>query len=272
MLNADERLKKPWLAYIKPFKIYGNLYYIGSSLVCTHLIDTDEGLIIIDPGYPQTLYQIIYNISLLGFSVNDIKYIICTHGHYDHLGAAKSLKELCGAKIIIGKGDKDFANGTLDLTWAKELGFEYNEAFEPDILIQNNDIIKLGSTEILCKDASGHTPGTMAFFFYVTENSISLRAGLHGGVGFNSMKKEFLDSYNLSYATRENFVKNIDTLIKEPVDIHLGNHQSDNQTLYKASVKTEEFNPFIDKSEWESFLNKKRIGYFEMIKTEMAAT
>ena len=108
----------------------------------------------------------------------------------------------------------------------------------------------------------------MAFFFDVTDNSKTLRAGLHGGVGMNSMQKEFLDKYNLSYSTRESFVKNIDMLINENVDIHLGNHQSDNQTIRKSTLLSNPKNPFIDDTEWKCFLNKKRQDYFNMLKSE----
>ena len=244
----------PWEGYVKPFKIFGNLYFVGTTPASTHLIDTGDGLIILDPGYPQSLYIVINNICELGFKIKDIKYIINTHGHYDHLGAAKALKELTGATTFIGKEDVTYANGTDDLTWAKELGLEYHEAFEPDVLISNNDIIKLGNTEILCKDAPGHTPGTKAFFFDVTDGKITYRAAMHGGVGMNSMKKEFLDRYGLGTETREKFVPAINTFIDEKVDILLGNHVENNDTVGKSLQITEDFNPFIDNTAWKNFL------------------
>lgn len=265
---VDERLQKPWLSFAEPFSIYGNLYHIGTTLVCTHLIATEQGLVLIDPGYPQTLYLILSNIHKLGFSESDIRVIVCTHGHYDHLGAAKALQELCGAKICLGAGDRDYANGTLDLTWAKELGFEYHEAFEPDVLLCDGAVIELGSTRIECRAAAGHTPGTMAFFFEVAENGVTLRAGMHGGVGMNSMKKSFLDAYGLSYSTRESFPRNIDRLLEEKVDIHLGNHAVDNATFEKAAQKTPSHNPFIDPAEWPAFLLQKKEQYAALIRSE----
>ena len=70
--------------YIKPGRIFGNLYFVGIRAVCTHLIDTGDGLIIIDPGYRESLHIIIHNIRALGFNPMDIRYIIATHAHYDH--------------------------------------------------------------------------------------------------------------------------------------------------------------------------------------------
>ncbi len=258
----------PWEGYVKPFKIFGNLYFVGTKPASTHLIDTGDGLIVIDPGFPQSLYLVINNICELGFRIKDIKYIVMTHGHYDHLGATKALKELTGAKTFIGKEDLTYANGTVDLTWAKELGTEYYEAFEPDVLISHNDIIELGNTKILCMDAPGHTPGTKALFFDVTDGTKTLKAAMHGGVGMNTMKRQFLDKYGLSTDTREKFVPAIESFIDKEVDIFLGNHVENNDTVGKSLRMTESINPFIDKNEWKRFLSECIRCYNEIIKRE----
>ncbi len=262
---------RPWEGYVKPFRIFGNLYFIGTKPASTHLIDTGDGLIIIDPGYPQSLYIVINNIYELGFNIKDIKYIVVTHGHYDHLGAVKALVELTGAKTFIGKEDVTYANGTEDLTWAKELGTEYYEAFEPDVLISDGDIIELGNTSILCKDAPGHTPGTKAFFFDVTDGNTTLRAAMHGGVGMNSMKKPFLDRYGLSTDIRDKFVPYIESFINDKVDILLGNHVGNNDTVGKSLQITDSFNPFIDSTAWKNFLTEKIRTYNEIIENEKNA-
>lgn len=258
----------PWEGAVEPFRIFGNLYFIGTVPASTHLIDTGEGLILIDPGYPQSLYLVIHNLYKLGFQPEEIRYILCTHGHYDHLGAARALAELTGAKTLIGREDALYANGTLDLTWAKELGAVYQEAFEPDILLSDGDVVQLGNTEILCKAAPGHTPGTMAFFFDVTDGIHRYRAAMHGGVGMNSMRKEFLERYQLSESIRELFVPAIDRLMQEPVDILLGNHVGNNDTIGKASQITETENPFIDKTAWKHFLTAVKEKYYKMIEEE----
>lgn len=255
----------PWAGYVPPFRIFGNLYFVGTVPASTHLIDTGEGLIVIDPGYPQSLYLVIHNIYRLGFHISDVRYIVCTHGHYDHLGAARALTELTGAKTFIGKADAPYANGSVDLTWAKELGAEYHEAFEPSVLLNDNDVIRLGNTEILCRSAPGHTPGTMAFFFDVTDGKNVYRAGMHGGVGMNSMKKSFLKKYGLSTETREKFVAAIDGLMQERVDILLGNHVANNDTVGKSRQITETHNPFIDPTAWKKFLTETKEQYFRMI-------
>jgi len=266
---ASERQNHcPWESYVKPFKIFGNLYFVGTVSASSHLIDTGDGLILIDTGFPNGLYLVLENIRVLGFNPYDIKYIVLTHGHYDHLGSAKALSALTGAKTFLGEKDREYANGTKDLTWARELGFTYYESFEPDVLLQDGDIITLGNTKILCRTAAGHTEGTMAFFFNATDGKHTYRAAMHGGVGLNSMKKAFLSENGLSTETREKFIPCIDSFIDEPVDILLGNHVGNNDTIGKGEKITENFNPFIDNTAWKSFLTETKEKYFQMIKEE----
>ena len=264
-------MNTPWKDYIKPFRIYGNLYFIGTEPASSHLIATEEGLILIDTGYPQMLYLVIENIRRLGFDPNDVKYIIHSHGHYDHLGGTKAMIELFpGIKTFLGEDDIPYADGTLDLTWAKELGYKYYEAVTPDYAMHDGDIIKLGSTEILCLSTPGHSPGTMSFFFDVTENGRTLRAGMHGGVGIFSMAKKFLDEYGLSYDCREKFFAGLERLKSQHVDIHLGNHAYGSDTIGKAKRHAENpsINPFIDPEEWGIFLEKRRQLLLELIESE----
>lgn len=258
----------PWKGFVEPFKIFGNLYFVGTVPASTHLIDTGAGLILIDPGYPQSLYLVVRNIAKLGFSVDDVKYIVCTHGHYDHIGAVRALVELTGAKTFLGKEDASYADGTEDLTAATEIGTKYYEQFTPDVLLSDGDWIRLGNTAILCRSAPGHTPGTMAFFFDVTDGKKTYRAAMHGGVGMNSMKKQWLDKYGLSTDTRDKFIPAIDNLFDEPVDIVLGNHVKQNNTIEKGRQIREDFNPFIDSSEWKKFLTETKEKYYQMLEEE----
>lgn len=265
-MNA--KMAHPWKGYTEPFRIFGNLYFVGTVPASTHIIDTGAGLIMIDPGYPQSLYLVIDNMYRLGLNPHDVKYIVITHGHYDHLGAARAMVEMTGAKTFIGKEDADYANGKIDLTWAKELGTEYYEEFVPDVLLSHGDVIALGNTRILVKDAPGHTPGTKAFFFDVTDGEKTYRVGTHGGVGTNSMKKEFLERYGLPTSIREQFVPAIDALMDEKVEIFIGNHVNNNDTVGKGRRITETENPFIDPNAWKEFLELRKKMYFEVLESE----
>lgn len=243
-----------WDGYVKPFKIFGNLYFVGTEPASTHLIDTGEGLILLDTGYQHSLYLVLNNIWELGFSPYDIKYLVHTHGHIDHFGATRALVELTGAKTFIGRPDEEYANGKLDLSYAKELGMEFKETFEPDVLIDDGDIINLGNTEITCVATPGHTPGAMSYFFNVTDGKETYRAGLHGGMGINTLSAEFLTKYNLPFSLREDFCNSMLRLNQQKVDIFLGNHMQHNNTEEKAkALLSGDNHAFVNPDEWNSY-------------------
>ena len=223
-----------------------------------------------DSGYPESLYLVIDGIYRMGFSPRDIRMIVHSHGHYDHIGATRALVELTGARTYLGAEDRDYANGTLDLTWARELDAVYNGAFEPDVLLHDGDKITLGDTEIGCVHTPGHTPGTFSFFFDVTDGSRTLRCGTFGGSGFNSMELSFLARYGLPQTCRTDFLRSVDRLMHEDVDIFIGNHASMNKTpeKYLQMLKTGE-NLFLNTNgEWKSYLRGLREKMTEKIRLE----
>ena len=258
-------IKELWDGYIKPFKIFGNLYFVGTIPASAHLIDTGDGLILLDCGYQEGLYMLIENIYELGFNPKNIKYVIHTHAHIDHCGAAMSLKKLYGCELCVGERDKLYADGTLDLTYAKELGMDYIP-FTPDILIKDGDVISLGNTSIRAISSPGHTPGTTTFVFTVTDGSESFIAGLHGGAGINTLFSEFLDKYNLPYSYRDEFVASMKRLAEEKVDIFLGNHAIFNDTAEKAEkIKKGDKYAFVNPAEWSKYVIDCIDFYEEMV-------
>ncbi len=245
--------------YIKPSRLIGNLYFAGTYEASTHLIDTDDGLILIDPGYYESLHIVIDNIRELGFNPKDIKYILVSHAHSDHMDATDALVKLTGAKTFIGEDDLPLLTGEI---------FHFPiRPFEPDVLIKDGDIISLGNTKIKCLKTPGHTMGTISFFFDVEEDGKRYRAGMFGGAGCNTLVKKFLDQNNLPYESRDLFLQSVERLLKEKVDVFIGNHVPNNNTDKKIELlgKTE-INPFIDRNEWQNFLHGRKERITEIIK------
>lgn len=243
-----------WNGYFKPTKIFGNLYFVGTEPASTHIIDTGEGLIMLDSGYFESLYMVMHNMHLMGLDPRNLKYIVHTHGHIDHFGATRALVELTGAKTFLGRADREYANGCLDLSYAKELGMDFVGKFEPDVLVDDGDIIELGNVKIRAVATPGHTPGAMSYFFDVTDGKEVYRAGLHGGMGINTLSREFLDKYSLPYSLRDDFVRSMKRLNEERVDIFLGNHMQHNNTKKKAEMLTKgDKYAFINPEEWKKY-------------------
>ena len=244
------------LSDIAPHRLAGNLYFVGTQKASSHMIDTGEGLILIDTGYLETAEIIVDSLQILGYDIKDVKYILHSHGHGDHTGGTSRLVALSGAKTMIHEADMRYVNSL-------------KEPFVPDGYLKDQDVIRLGNTEIYCMETPGHTMGTVSFFLDLEENGVIYRAGTFGGAGTNQQKKNFLKARRLSYLQRGYFFKSIAKLKKEHVDVFFGNHAWNNDVKgrYERSLTSEE-NAFIDDTAWLPFLEKVENTMKEIIQTE----
>lgn len=254
---------RPCDGYIRPFRIFGNLYFVGTYPSSVHLIDTGEGLILIDTGYLDNLYLTVNNIWELGFNPKDIKYILLSHGHYDHVNGAAALAALTGAKTFIGAEDLPLVSGAVNHFPTVVY------PFIPDELLYDKDEVVLGNTKILCLSTPGHTDGTMSFFFHATDGANSYRVGMFGGAGTNTLTEDFIVRNALSMENRNKFFNSIERLKKEQVEIFIGNHVGNNDTAGKQKLlEISEQNPFIDGEAWGRFLDLCRQKLEKIIKKE----
>lgn len=229
------KILNPWEGKIEPFRIIGNVYFVGTFQASCHLIDTGKGLILIDPGYSNTLYLVVRSIYELGFNPKDIKYIINTHWHGDHTEATRAMVDLTGAKTLIGRYDEE----------------KVKQYFDPDKLIKDGDVIALGNVTISFMETPGHTKGTISIFFETEDKGKTYRVGMFGGAGANTMAQGHFD-YD---GCREEYRNSLHRLKNEKVDVFIGNHVWNNDTAVKGEVllKTGE-NRFIDQNLWHEFL------------------
>ena len=266
----------PAEAWIDPFRIYGPLYYVGDRQVCVHLIDTGDGLLLLDAGFTQTVPMLVKSITDLGFDPKDIRMILLTHGHYDHMGAAELFRELYGCKLAISCVDAELIRTRDDFaltTLCREVTPLFKAPEDYDLLIEDGDTYVQGNVSIRMELTTGHTPGVLTFLFDVTEDGVTKRAGLVGGVGQEAMRTYFLDHFDLPHTIPETLIQKAEALKSEHVDIHLGNHPPDNAILKKREEQIRSGgNPFIDPAEWERFLSDLQAKTREtMRKSELAA-
>ena len=248
-------ITEPWKGHLDPIRIWGNLYFVGGAAASIHIIDTGDGLILLDCGYQETLYLLLEDMRKLGLDPSNIKEILITHGHIDHCGAAEALRRLYGCRLCIGAEDEIYVNGqsAQDLTYAKELNMSFI-SFQPDVLLRDGSIIKRGNTSVRCVATPGHTKGAMSFLFDVTDGITTYRAGLHGGMGINTLSTQYLNQYGLPHSLRDDFRSAMQRLSEFPVDIFLGNHAEHNRTAEKIfKVQNGEANAFVEPSEWKPY-------------------
>ncbi len=259
-----------WEGYIQPGRIWGNLYFVGTRPASMHLIDTGDGLILIDPGFPEAVDQILENIRAIGFDPLRIRKILLSHGHYDHAGATKAFVALTGATVYLGANDLKMVTGEENSSLAEEVfGVAFTDFFTPDVLLNDGDRVTLGNTDILCLSTPGHTAGTMSFFFNVTDGTTTYRAGMHGGVGTNTLTKTFLTERSLPFTNRDDFLTSLEKVKREPVEIFLGNHVGNNDTEGKLQrVQNGEKLAFFAPNEWFTFLESRKKRLADLILEE----
>lgn len=248
-------LRNPSTERIDPFQIADGLYYVGDKKVCIHLIDTGDGLILIDSGYLGASHLLVDSIWRAGFDPMNIKLIIHTHAHSDHFGASDEFSRMYGAKLAISKADAEAVRSKPHIS---HISSRYPLANMPvfDHEIEDGEVIELGNTKIRCVLTPGHTVGVLTLFFNVTYQGKTYLAGLFGGAGTNAIKLTNMCYNDAPADSPQQMLRSIDLIYSEPVTVHLGNHPGNNRTLQKREQQLREGgNPFIDETSWHTFLD-----------------
>lgn len=251
-----------------PFRMAPGVYYIsGNNWVACYLIDTGDGLILIDTAMHETAYLLIENVRKLGYKPTDIKKILITHAHIDHIGAARTLKELTGAKIYLGERDMLFLTERPDLIGNN--GQYTCGMFEPDEFYSDDKLIIQGNIAIRTIATPGHTPGCTSMFFNVKDRGGRvLRCGIHGGIGLNTMTKKYFEESGLPMTLRNEFIEGLKKLDKMHVDITLPSHTNQVGILHLVDRITDDYNPFIDPSIWHELMQERLERTLELIEKE----
>lgn len=252
----EEMRKFPERFYVHPVRIIKDLYYVGDKAVCMHLIDTGDGLILIDGGYPTNRALLVNAIWEAGFNPNNIKYLILTHEHYDHFGAADFFRTMYGCKIVASAPTADVLQNHPERAMIDNQ-HTYLEPCKVDVIVNDGDVLELGSVKLKMLLTPGHGEGVLTFLFDMTDDDgKTYRCALFGGATTVTMYKKHLKKYGIRMSILEDFPNSLKRLHSEKVDIVLGNHPRQNDTLGKiARMKDGEPNPWIDPTEWDRFLD-----------------
>jgi metallo-beta-lactamase class B len=167
--------KPSWVQEFKPFRIAGNLYYVGSYELCSYLITTPQGHILINTGLPGSDTMIRRHVEELGFKISDVRILLTNQVHFDHVGGFAAIKKMTGAQVMIEEmdapvladgGNSDFLMGGHGPIF---------QAVKADRLLHDRDTVRLGDMQIVVLHHPGHTKGACSYLFDVKDEARTYR-------------------------------------------------------------------------------------------------
>jgi metallo-beta-lactamase class B len=183
-LTAEQRAQfhGPYSRPEEPFRLIGNIYYVGAKNIASYLVVTPQGSILIDTGTTEMTPVITSNVEKLGFKVRDIKIMLSSHAHFDHIGGHAAMKKLTGARIMAIKQDADALEAGKDLS---PLGDEGWMPVKVDRVLKDGDTVALGGTTLRAVWAPGHTPGCTVWTTTVADAGKTYSVAIFGCGGPN---------------------------------------------------------------------------------------
>lgn len=239
---------------IEPFRIAGNLYYVGASDIASYLITTPAGHILLDGGYAETAPMIEANIRKLGFKVEDVKVLLNSQAHFDHAAGFAQLKRDSGANLDVMRGDAELVErgGRGDFFFGDK--YPYPPA-KVDRVLHDGDTVSLGGTAMKAVLTAGHTRGCTTWTTVVHDAGRTLHVAF-------VCSQTVLNGYNLvnnpQYPNQaQDYRDGFRKLRLLPCDIFLGAHGGffdleGKRAKLKADPKT---NPFIDPRAYRNYVD-----------------
>lgn len=259
-------VSRSWNQPVEPFRIAGNVYYVGATDITSYLIATPQGHIVIDGGFVETAPMIVANIRKLGFKAEDVKILLASHAHYDHAGGLAELKRITKATFYASAGDLPaFARGGLD-----DPQFGNRFPFPPvtaDRILRDGDTITLGGTTLVAHITPGHTRGCTTW----TMRSAGLDFVF---VGSPTVPSDYRLIGNPAYPNAVgDYRRQFATLKSLKPDVFLASHGNFFDLPEKIAARTArpDANPFIDREGYYKFVTELEVRFEERVRNEDSA-
>ena len=266
---AAAALFESWKSPVTPFRVVGNIYYVGLSGVSSWLITMPEGHILIDTGFADSVPQIARNVEQLGFHVRDIKWILSSHAHVDHVGGHAAMKRLSGARIAASAADAHVleTGGSDDFSpFPKEL-LAYTPV-KADRIVKDRDEVSLGGVTLTAHLTPGHTKGATTWTMAVKHGERNHQVVFFSSVSVvaptrlvnNRDYPNIVDDYKATF-------KKLKVL---PCDIFLAPHGDQFGLVQKAQQLKQSVNPnpFVDPTGWRRLIGNAESGFMRQLELE----
>jgi metallo-beta-lactamase class B len=237
---------KAWNVAQKPFKIYGNTYYVGTRELSAMLVTSPQGHVLLDGALPQSAPLIEANIKALGFRIEDVKLILNSHAHFDHAGGIAALQRASGATVATSAhGAKVLEDGVIGKDDP-----QYDPTDDPRIdkvaavrAVADGEVLKVGNLAITARLTPGHTLGSTTWTWQSCENQRCLDV-----VYADSLTAVSADGYRFTDhpALLANFRATLDKVAALKCDIVVSVHPGFTDVMEHQAGMQGKVNPFID--------------------------
>lgn len=255
---------------LAPFRIAGNIYYVGASDVTSYLIVTPDGMVLLDGGFAETAPMIEASIATLGFKLSDVKVLLNGHAHPDHAGGLARLKADTGAEFeamdrevqpLEHAGQGTFYRGDRHLF----------DSIKVDRVLHDGDTVTLGGVTLTAHLTAGHTPGCTTWTTTVMEGGKS-----HPVVFACQMTLPDQITGNPLYpGAAQDFARSFQVLAALPCEVFLAEHGSSFDLLAKDlrlhQARPGDPDPFVDPQGYRDFVSKSRQAFEAQMRAEQAA-
>jgi metallo-beta-lactamase class B len=273
--TTNPSIPADWTTPTPPFRIAGNLHYVGSRDLASYLITTPQGHILINSNLATSPAQIRASVEKLGFQLHQIKILLISHAHYDHCAGSAQLKRLTtSAKYLVMDADIPTieSGGKTDFRYGADPTMQFPPT-KVDQALHDTQQVRLGDTVLTAHKTAGHTKGCTTWTMQVQEGGKSYNAVIVGSPNVNPGYNLIHDPKYPQMAT--DFAQQFRTLKSLPCDIFLGAHGGYFDMLAKyASMSTRKQagdanafpNPFIDPAGYQSYIADRQQAF----ETELA--
>ncbi len=267
--QAMDRLWADWNDPVKqkvePFRVFDNLSYVGIDFASAWVIETSEGLILIDTLWGDWVTHIEDGIRALGLDPNDIEIVLATHAHFDHHGGNAHFKKTYGAQVGMTEADWQLSEQEpSDPRFAAP-------AVPRDLVLADGDTVTLGDTTITTYVTPGHTEGVLSLDFEVRDGSDTYRAFTFGGVGLNFSTVARTESYLESVAR----IRALNAEGERRISVNVSNHAGVGQVFARrdqlAARAGGDPHPFVDPEGYVAWLDRIEAAAEEKLEQEKAA-